>query len=255
MAVIAVGDFDPAAIESMIVAHFQRIPAPVAPRSRTIYTVPPHAETLYSLAADREATATTVNVFSVTPAGDQRTVGNYRQQMVERLFARLLSARLDEVAHGPDAPFLAAQTNRGLFVRSAVVTTRRRRWCRTAVRSVGSRRCSPKPSAWSATASRRPSSIGRSSIVSATSTRRCSRKTRVRPVRSPTNWCATWCRTNRSPASSTNRRCRSGSCRTSPSPRSMRWRARGSPRATAWWRSALPNAPDSRCRRRPAWRR
>jgi zinc protease len=123
MAVIAVGDFDPAAIESMIVSHFEQIPAPSAPRARTVYTVPPHAETLYSLAADREATGTTVNVFSVMPAGDQRTVGTYRQQMVERLFARLLSARLDEVAHGPDAPFVAAQTNRRLFVRSAVVTT------------------------------------------------------------------------------------------------------------------------------------
>ena len=62
-------------------------------------------------------------MFNVTPAGDQRTVGTYRQQMVERLFARLLSSRLDEIAHGPDAPFIAAQTNRGLFVRSAVVTT------------------------------------------------------------------------------------------------------------------------------------
>jgi len=73
----------------MIVAHFQPIPAAAAPRSRTIFTVPPHDDTLYALAADREATATTVNVSSVTPAGDQRTVGNYRQQMVERLFARL----------------------------------------------------------------------------------------------------------------------------------------------------------------------
>src|SRR5580765_2469018 len=80
MAVIAVGDFDPAAVEAMIVSHFQPIPAPAAPRPRPIYTVPPHADTLYSLASDREATATTVNVSSVTPAGDQRTMGNYRQQ-------------------------------------------------------------------------------------------------------------------------------------------------------------------------------
>jgi zinc protease len=123
MAVIAVGDFDPAAIESMIVSHFAPIPAAAAPKSRTVFTVPPHGDTLYALAADREATATTVNVSSVTPAGEQRTVGVYRQQMVERLFARLLSARLDEVAHRPDAPFIASQTSRGLFVRSAIVTT------------------------------------------------------------------------------------------------------------------------------------
>jgi zinc protease len=123
MAVIVVGDVNPAAIESMIVAHFAPIPTAASRRSRTIYTVPPHADTLYALTADREATATTVNVSSVMPAGDQRSVGTYRLQMVERLFARLLSGRLDEVAHGPDAPFIAAQTNRGLFVRSAVVTT------------------------------------------------------------------------------------------------------------------------------------
>lgn len=123
MAVVAVGDFDPAVIESMIVSHFGPIPAATAPRSRTIYTVPPHTDTLYSLASDREATATTVSVFGLGPAGDQRTFGTYRVQMVERLFSRLLSARLDEVAHGPNAPFLAAETNRGLFVRSAVVTT------------------------------------------------------------------------------------------------------------------------------------
>src|SRR5262245_30466712 len=97
MAVIAVGDFDPAAIESMVLAHFGPIPAPASPRSRTEYTVPQHTETLYSLLSDREETNTTVNLFNVTPAGDQRTVGNYRQQMVERLFARLLTARLDEV--------------------------------------------------------------------------------------------------------------------------------------------------------------
>ena len=120
---------------------------------------------------------------------------------------------------------------------------------------MGSRRSSPSSSGSSSSASRRPSSIAKSSTVSATSTRRCSRKTRVRRVRSPTNWCATSSRTNRCPASSTSRRCRSGSCRKSRSPKSTRWRARGFPRAIASCRSALPNAPAWRCRRRPVWRR
>ena len=123
MAVIAVGDFNPAAVEAMIISHFEGIPAARTPRPRPIYTVPPHTDTLYSLTADREATATAVTVSSITAAGDQRTVGTYRQQMVERLFARLLSSRLEEVAHQPDAPFTAAETNRGLFLRSVVLTT------------------------------------------------------------------------------------------------------------------------------------
>ena len=123
MAVIAVGDFDPAVVTTMIEAHFGSIPAATAPKPRPLFKVPPHDETLYALAADREVTATTVTVINVTPAGEQRTVGAYRQQMVERLFARLLSKRLAEIAQRPNPPFNAAQTNRGLFVRTATLTT------------------------------------------------------------------------------------------------------------------------------------
>jgi zinc protease len=123
MAVIVVGDFNPAAIETMIMSHFEALPAAATPRRRPVFDVPPHTDTLFALAADREETATTVSVSTIAPAGDQRTIGTYRQQMVERLFARLLSARLNEVAHRPDAPFIAAQTNRGLFVRTATSTT------------------------------------------------------------------------------------------------------------------------------------
>lgn len=123
ISVIAVGDFDAAMVESMVVAHFRDIPARMDPRPRPTFVVPQQPATSFALAADREATATTINVFSHAPAGDQRTVGNYRQQMVERLFARMLNTRLEEVSHRADAPFIAAQTSRGLFVRSAVVTS------------------------------------------------------------------------------------------------------------------------------------
>ena len=172
MAVIAVGDFDPAAVEAMIVSHFERIPASAAPRARTTYTIPPHAETLYSLAADREATATTVNVFSVTPAGDQRTVGTYRQQMVERLFSRLLSAQARR-----GRPWAGRAVPRRANQPGAVRPLRGRH----DTRGPGSRR---RCGAWahgfvhrsrtgrSVTVLRQPSSIARSSIVSATSTRR-----------------------------------------------------------------------------------
>ena len=123
MAVIAVGDFDPSVIEAGIKAHFGPIPATSSPRPRPAYTVPAHPGTLYAVATDKEATATTVAVIRKMAARDQRTVGAYRQQMVERLFSGMLSDRLDEMAHKPDAPFLAAQTSRGLFVRSTEATT------------------------------------------------------------------------------------------------------------------------------------
>ena len=94
-------------------------------------------------------------------ARDQRTVGAYRQQMVERLFSGMLSARLDEMAHKPDAPFLAAQTNRGLFVRSAEATT-----VAALVKEGGVERgltaLFTEAERVAHTASRRPSSIARS---------------------------------------------------------------------------------------------
>ena len=56
-------------------------------------------------------------------ARDQTTVGAYRQQTVERVFSGLLSARFAEMAQKPDAPFLDAETSRGLFVRTTEATS------------------------------------------------------------------------------------------------------------------------------------
>ncbi len=123
MAVIAVGDFDVSAMVAAITARFASIPSPSSPRPRPTYAVPPHPGTLYAVATDKEATATTIGVFSKAPARDQRTVGTYRQTVAERLFSGMLSERLDEVAHRADAPFLAARTSRGLFLRSMEATT------------------------------------------------------------------------------------------------------------------------------------
>ena len=123
MAVIVVGDFDPAAMETLIKAHFGSIPAAAAPKPRPVYDVPDQPGTRYTIATDPEATRTTVGVSSTMSARDQSTLGAYRQLTIERTFAALLSARLSEMAQKPGAPFLAAQTNRGLFVQSAEATT------------------------------------------------------------------------------------------------------------------------------------
>jgi zinc protease len=123
MAVVAVGDFDPAAIESLIKSHFGSIPNPPSARARPLYDIPDHPGTRYTIATDPEATITTVSVSSMMAARDQTTVGAYRQQTIERIFAGLLSSRLAEIAQKPDAPFLDAQTNRGIFVQTAEATT------------------------------------------------------------------------------------------------------------------------------------
>ena len=123
MAVIAVGDFDPARMESLIRSHFGPIPMPSSPRPRTIYDVPDQPGTRYAIAGDPEATNTIVGVTSLMAARDQTTLAAYRQQTIERVFGGLLSSRFAEMAQKPDAPFLDAETQRGLFVNSTEATS------------------------------------------------------------------------------------------------------------------------------------
>ena len=122
MAVIVVGDFDPSAVEKAITSHFGKLPTSVSPRPRPEYRVPDRPGTRYAITTDKEVTNTVVGVFNWMAARDQQTLGAYRQQMVERLFTGMLSERLDEIANKPGAPFLAAQTSRGLLVRTTEVT-------------------------------------------------------------------------------------------------------------------------------------
>ena len=123
MAVIAVGDFDPARMESLIRSHFGPIPMPSSPKPRTVYDVPDQPGTRYAIASDPEAAATIVGVTSLMAARDQTTLGAYRQQTIERVFSGLLSSRFAEMAQKPDAPFLDAETQRGLFVNSTEATS------------------------------------------------------------------------------------------------------------------------------------
>ena len=124
MAVVAVGDFDPAADRNPDQIALRVDPgARSTRRPRPTYDVPDQPGTRYSVATDPEATSTVVSVSSMMAASDQTTVGAYRQQTIERVFSGLLSARLAEIAQKPDAPFLDAETNRGLFVRTAEATT------------------------------------------------------------------------------------------------------------------------------------
>jgi len=118
MAVIAVGDFDRTAIEGLLKEHFASLPAVPAPRLRPTYSVPDHAETLFTVATDKEATLTTVAVYNKLPLSDPTTVGAYRQQIADQLYTGMLNRRYAELAQKPDPPFMGAGSSLGLFVRS-----------------------------------------------------------------------------------------------------------------------------------------
>ena len=116
MAVVAVGDFDKAAIEKLVSSHFASIPAATSPRPRPTYDIPDHAGTVFAISADKELTTTTVELDAILPARQQGSIGVYRQKTVDRLFSGMLSARFSEIAQKPDAPFIAAFVGRGGFL-------------------------------------------------------------------------------------------------------------------------------------------
>ncbi len=116
MAVVAVGDFDKAAIEKIINAHFGSLPAAKDPRTRAAYEVPDRGETGYAISTDKETTTTNIEIDTLLPSREPGTIGVYRQKTVDRLFASMLNARLSELAQKPDAPFIFGATGRGSFL-------------------------------------------------------------------------------------------------------------------------------------------
>jgi len=115
MAVVAVGDFDKAAVEKLMTAHFGSMPPATNPKPRATYDVPDRPDTGYSINTDKETTTTNIEIDTLLPARTPGSVGVYRQKIVDRLFAGMLNARFAELAQKPDAPFLFSFSGRGGF--------------------------------------------------------------------------------------------------------------------------------------------
>ena len=118
MAVVAVGDFDPEEIEELIQTHFNRLPVPVTPLDRPYFDIPDHAETYYAIASDPEATGSQVGVLALQNPREMRTVGGYREALVDVLVSGMMNNRLLELTQQADPPFVAAFSGHGEFVRA-----------------------------------------------------------------------------------------------------------------------------------------
>ena len=118
MAVVAVGDFDVAAVEGFIRSYFSGLENPENSRVREISLVPDHEETLYSLTTDPEVTQTSVSIFHKLPLQPRETYGDYRREIVEMIFSGMLSQRYAELSLKPNPPFLGAGAMKGAMIRS-----------------------------------------------------------------------------------------------------------------------------------------
>jgi zinc protease len=118
MAVIAVGDIDVDQYEKFIKDHFSAIKNPKKERPRTIFEVPDHKETLYSITADKEATQTQVYVYMKQDHKDETTLADYRKFLKEKIYYFMMNQRLSGLAHSSNPPYVFAKSDFSTIARS-----------------------------------------------------------------------------------------------------------------------------------------
>ena len=128
MAVVAVGDFDAAAVTKRIGELFGAIPAAANPRPLLKPEVPDHDETLYAITTDPEASGTGVSLTIKHALWPEATVGDYRDGLRSTLANAMLRARLAELSRQADPPFSLAMAmdrrmarTKGMFMLRASV--------------------------------------------------------------------------------------------------------------------------------------
>lgn len=123
MAVVAVGDVEPARFERLIRQTFASVPRRTAPRARTQAAIPAHDSTLVTIATDAELTSSNVGVLWKRPGRATRTVGALRNDLIEQLYNGMLNLRFQELALKPEAPFTGAGASSGSFVRGSEIVS------------------------------------------------------------------------------------------------------------------------------------
>ena len=114
MAVVAVGDIDPADAERMITAHFAKLANPQRERARDYPDIPAFAGTDAVVVTDDEVTTNSVLLrYPVRYEPDRGTYGIYRDRLYENLVGIMMNARLAEASQQPDPPFMGGAGGTG----------------------------------------------------------------------------------------------------------------------------------------------
>ena len=114
MAVIVVGDFeDGAAIEKEIAAKFGDLKAPAKERPRPRGEVPKASGTRISIETDHEQTSQSIAVLNLIPSRRQVNTADFRRQLQEQLYGRMINERMRVLARKKDAAFMGASAGFG----------------------------------------------------------------------------------------------------------------------------------------------
>jgi zinc protease len=118
MAIVVVGDIDPAEAEKLVVKHFQKLKNPAKERPRSYVEIPVRQKSEGIVATDPEATNPILFIYySNTKVKDDVTIKDYRTGMVRRLFTSMLGQRLQELTQKSSPPFLYGGSSLSGFVR------------------------------------------------------------------------------------------------------------------------------------------
>jgi len=116
MALIAVGDFETATMESLIRKQFSHLKNPEDARPRTEFEIPGHAETLSSIATDPELSSTSVSIYYKREKDTMKTIGDYRRVIAESLYSTMLNGRLRERGEQKNPPYLRGSIRKSGFI-------------------------------------------------------------------------------------------------------------------------------------------
>ncbi|HVG42803.1 MAG TPA: pitrilysin family protein, partial [Chitinophagaceae bacterium] len=119
MAVVVVGDIDPAVAEKKIKDHFGKFQNPPNAKARpSIIPIKQRTKPEAMVLTDEEATNTVLQVFNfVKPATPVTTWADYRTTIVEGLLSSLINQRLQELTQKESPPFVFGGTSMGEFIR------------------------------------------------------------------------------------------------------------------------------------------
>jgi len=119
MAVVVVGDIDPAIAEAKIRKHFGKAKNPANAKPRPAITpIKTWTKPEAMVVTDEEATNTVLQVYNfVKPSKPAKTWADYREGLVENLVSSLINQRLQELTQKPNPPFIYGFTGMSPFVR------------------------------------------------------------------------------------------------------------------------------------------
>lgn len=119
MAVIVVGDIDPAEAEKKIKAHFSGFKNPLNSQTRpSITPIKARTKADAMVVTDTEATNTVLQVFNfITPAKKTKTWADYRESIKRAIINSMINERLQELTQKENPPFVYGYTGIDQFIR------------------------------------------------------------------------------------------------------------------------------------------